>query len=94
MAKSISPIFDVVINEVNKALNFFLQKNPSVQLRTILVSGGGALMPGLNTYLAQVLNMEVISFDPFKSLTPDKRIEAVKGRGRFAAAVGLAMREE
>lgn len=94
VAKAILPIFEVVLTEVRKALNFFLQKQPQAGINTLIVSGSGASMPGLNSYLAQALNLEVITLDPFKNFVKDSRLEKIKGRARFSTAVGLAMRKE
>ena len=94
VAKAIQPIFNVILNELKKALNFFLQKYPEVKINTLIVSGGGAAMPGLNAYLAKSLNLEVVNFDPFVNFAPDRRFAQIVDKARFATAVGLAVRED
>ncbi|HUV47257.1 MAG TPA: type IV pilus assembly protein PilM [Candidatus Bathyarchaeia archaeon] len=94
IAKAIQPIFNIILNELKKALSFFLQKYPEVKINTLIVSGGGAAMPGLNAYLAQSLNLEVVNFDPFINFAPDKRFAQIIAKARFATAVGLAVRED
>ena len=94
IAKVLLPTFNVILTEINKALGFFRQKNPRVMISTLFVTGGGALMAGINSYLAQSLNLEVITFDPFKTFLKNEKIDKVKGRTKFSTAIGLAIREE
>ena len=94
VAKAILPIFEVLLTEMRKALNFFFQKNPQTKIGTLIVSGGGAQMPGLNSYFANALNLEVVNLDPFRNFIQDARMAKMKGREKFSTAVGLAMREE
>jgi len=94
VAKAIIPIFEVILTEVRKALNFFLQKQPEAEIGTLVVAGGGAAMPGVSSFLAQALNLEVIMLDPLKNFTQESKLEKLKNRERFSTAIGLAMREE
>jgi len=93
LRKAILPTFNVILTEITKARNFVLQKQPGLKISTLIVSGGGSSMPGLNSYLAQSLNLEVITFDPFRNFIRDERLVKIKGRPRFSTAVGLAVRE-
>lgn len=94
VAKAILPTFNVILTEIKKALNFFLQKEPQTKITTLIVSGGGASMMGLNSYLAESLSLEVVTLDPFKIFTPEKRFIELKDRARLSTAIGLAVREE
>jgi len=94
VAKAILPTFNVILTEIKKALNFFLQKEPQTKITTLIVSGGGASMMGLNSYLAESLSLEVVTLDPFKIFTPEKRFIELKDRARLSTVIGLAVREE
>lgn len=94
VAKAILPTFNALTAEIKKAHNFSLQKDPSLKINSLVVSGATALMPGLNSYLAQNLNLEVLTLDPFKNFAADKRLEQLKFKSRFSTAVGLALRQE
>lgn len=94
VAKAMLPAFNIVIEELKKAHNFSLQKDPNLKINSLIVSGAAALMPGLNSYLAQTINLEVVTLDPFQNFTADKRIEQLKFKSRFTTAVGLALRQE
>lgn len=94
VAKAIEPVFNLIINEIKNGLNFIYQKQPDFNVRTILVSGGGALMPGLNSYLAKNLNLEAATLDPFRILLKDNSLKKISHYPGFATAVGLAARED
>lgn len=94
VAKVIMPPFNIILSEVKKALNFFLQKQTDQKINTLIISGGSVGLPGLSTQLAKALNVEVVCLDPFASFIPDPRLNNFKGQARFATAVGLAIRED
>ncbi len=92
--RSLLPTFNVIVTELKKTQDYFSQKILGGKINILFVSGAGALLPGLNSYLAQSLNLEVGTFDPFKNLTSEKRIEEIKNKPKFATVIGLALREE
>jgi type IV pilus assembly protein PilM len=94
IGKVLLTTFNVILTEVNKALGFFRQKNPRSMISTLLVTGGGALMTGVNSYLAQSLNLQVMTLDPFKVFLRNEKVDKIKGKTRFSNAIGLAIREK
>jgi type IV pilus assembly protein PilM len=52
------PIIDVILSEANRALTGF-QNTFHEKITSVLVAGGGASMPGLDTYLAKQLALPV-----------------------------------
>jgi len=94
VAKAIAPIFEPILNEVKKSLNFFSQRPGGGQIRTIVLSGGSALMASLSTYLAQALNLQVLVLNPFSFFIQEGRLKELQGTTRFSTAVGLAIRED
>ncbi|PIS09676.1 hypothetical protein COT75_00570 [Candidatus Beckwithbacteria bacterium CG10_big_fil_rev_8_21_14_0_10_34_10] len=93
VAKTIIPIFGVILSEIKKGLNFFLQREKGVEINTLILSGGGALMPGLDQYLARSLGLEIVTFNPFKGYIEDGALKKITHHPKFATAVGLSLRE-
>lgn len=94
IGKSILPIFRVIVDELQKAHNFFLQKEPNQKINSLIVCGGGALMLDLNSYLAQNISLEIVALDPFKNFTTNEKVNQIKAKSKFSVAAGLALRGE
>ncbi|MCK9578921.1 MAG: type IV pilus assembly protein PilM [Methanoregula sp.] len=87
---AISPI----VNEIKYSLNLFQQEN-NKQIEKLILSGGGANLPGIDNYLSGALNKKVIIGDPWARLSyPLDLKPALDEMGaKMAIAVGLALRE-
>jgi len=92
--KAIEPVFMVVIDAIQKAIRFCEAKE-SVKLKTLLVSGGTAKLPGLVTYLTKALNLEVQVGDPFINIILSDEQKKTLGDDAplYTTAVGLAMKK-
>lgn len=94
----IKPVFDVVVNEVERAVINFQSKNPSRPVRRVVLTGGTAQLPGLVVYLAESLDLEVQIGNPWERVVLSKpehqeAIKEVEAQVNFAVAVGLAMKD-
>ncbi len=94
VAKTLKPILNVIIDEVKKGFAFFQQKNSEAKINSLIISGGGADMPGLSSYLAKTMNLEVLVLDPFVNFIKDEKFPKNIPGSRFSVAVGLATRED
>ncbi len=106
---SISPVFaplvDQIVAEISFSLKLFsgLEEQVSAadknaqnkKVEKIIITGGGSLLPNLDSYLAQKLNLRVFRGDPWaRILYADELRPLLDEIGpRFSVAVGLAMRE-
>jgi len=93
----LKPIIDDLIMEVKRATVFFTKHNPSANIKRVIVSGGTALMPGLISYLANNLDLEVQLANPLKDLMFSPKLEKQKAfliehSPGYATAVGLALK--
>lgn len=90
---AIKPIFDVVVDDIKKAIIFYQEKE-KVSLKSALLSGGTAKLPGVVTYLANALGLEVQVGDPFAGVVCDEKQKAELGDDAllYTTAVGLAMK--
>jgi type IV pilus assembly protein PilM len=90
IVESLSPI----INEIKYILEVFGSKD-NRRVEKIILTGGGALLPGLTNHLAEMFNLNTIVGDPwFRVAYPFELKPILEKIGpRLAVAIGLAMRE-
>ncbi len=96
--KVIKPVFDVIVNEVERAIMYFQTHNPSTTVRRLVLTGGTAQLPGLVVFMAKALGLEVLVGDPWQNvIVPDRfksKTSQIENQVVYAVSVGLAMRSE
>jgi len=90
---AIKPIFDVIVGEMKRGISFYQKEKSDTVVRAVL-TGGTSRLPGVVTYLAEVLGIEVIVGDPWSqvSMTDQERNSLSLDGTLFSTAVGLAMK--
>jgi len=90
----IRAITDNVLLEVQKTFDFFKATASADHIDKIVVSGGASRVEGFYEMLAERFGTPVEEFDPFKTITWDKKVDAEVGEAAAtgAVAVGLALR--
>lgn len=88
---------DMLCSEIERSVDYFRSTFGRETISRVLLSGGGALIPGIAEDLRRRLGLEVEMIDPFKRITCNKNIldkEAADRLGPIAAVgVGLALRK-
>ena len=88
------PVFSAVIDEVRKTMQFYASKyNGMRKVSRIVMVGGGSNLPGMVTYLAETLSVEVVVGDPFAGMKTDGKIQLPPDKASYGVAVGLALKE-
>ncbi len=98
------PIVNLIVTEVSFSLKLFAGLDGqaaedgttvSKTIDKVILTGGGSLLPNLDNYLSQKLNLRVFRGDPWaRILYPDAVRPLLDQVGpRFSVAVGLAARE-
>lgn len=92
--QSIKPVFDVVVNEVRRAIAFYSGKNPDKPVKRVVLSGGTAKLPGMVIYLAEALGLEVQVGNPWDgiALPPGNSQKLIEEGTSYTVAVGLALK--
>lgn len=92
----LKPIVDVIVSEARRVIQSFEMKNPQNLIKRVVLSGGGAKLPGLVIYFASSLGLEIQEADPWYFVEKDKTIQPklMTDAMSYTVAVGLAMREE
>lgn len=90
------PVVDIIVSECKRVIQAFETKYTQNPIKRIVLSGGGAKMPGLVIYFANSLGLEVQEADPWFSITKDKTSvsKLSKDQSSYSVAVGLALRED
>lgn len=93
---ALKPVVDIIANECKRVIQAFETKYPSDPIKRIVVSGGGAKMPGFVIYLANILGLEVQEADPWYSIVKEKDSVSrlAQDAPSYSVAVGLALRED
>lgn len=95
IGKATEPILFTILTEVKKALGLYKDKyKTDSSIQQILLSGGGAKLPGLDIFFTQNCGIETAIVTPWKvlknqQLPPDM----LKSAPDYAVAIGLAMRD-
>jgi len=91
---AIKPIFDVVVNEIKKAIIFYQEKQ-KLRMENIIICGGTAKLPGVVPYLANALALEIQVGDPFSNVVYNEKQKAELSDSAllYTTAVGLAMKK-
>lgn len=90
------PVFNSITDEVRKAIALFVEDSGGKTVQLLVLSGGGANLPGMAEELTKVLGVEVQISQPFVNIDVAK-IQSpfnLNTEGcRFSLAVGLSLRE-
>lgn len=94
--EALKPIVDIMAGEGKRVIQAFEAKYPSAPIKRVVLSGGGAKMPGLVRYLADMWGLEVQEADPWYSVVKDKALvsKLTQDASSYSVAVGLALRED
>ncbi|MBA4423563.1 MAG: pilus assembly protein PilM [Syntrophus sp. (in: bacteria)] len=88
---------DPICSEIERSVDYFRSTFGVESIKQILLSGGGAMIPGITANLAQRLGIETEIINPFKKITCNENIldtETAALVGPLAAvSVGLALRK-
>lgn len=92
----IKPLVDVILSEARRVIQSFQSKNPQNSIKRVVLTGGGAKLPGLVIYFANNLGLEIQEADPwyFIEKNPGIQNKLAAEAMSYTVAVGLAMREE
>ncbi|OGD62570.1 hypothetical protein A2160_06015 [Candidatus Beckwithbacteria bacterium RBG_13_42_9] len=95
VAQAILEPLKIIVTQIQRGLVFIHQRYPDSPLKKAILTGGSALMPGLSSYLAGELGIEVLLGDPFYAFVKTEHFPEplIQVGARFTTAVGLAIRE-
>ena len=92
--KTLKPVVDHLVEEINKSITFFQEKNPTQRVEKIILTGGTTALPGLPLFLANATGLTIEVGNPWQNISYPKELESsLAGLSlSYATAIGLAMR--
>jgi type IV pilus assembly protein PilM len=92
--QSLKPIIDVLVTEAKRVIEGHEAQNRQRKVKRVVLSGGGAQLPGLVRYLTNILELEVQEADPWFSLQYDPKIKnkLISEGATYSVGAGLALR--
>lgn len=94
IGRSLFPILESITGDVRKAILMYKEKHNNEEINQIILSGGTALLPGIDVYFTNQLNIQVVLGNAFKiyniSKIPD---ELMREAASFNAVVGLGVKD-
>jgi len=92
--KSVQPMINILLTEIKRSIEFY-KKEGSAEIKEIILSGGGANLPGLVDYLNENLGIKTDLGNPWLNVNYSAALaEKINEIGpAFAVAVGLALRK-
>jgi Tfp pilus assembly PilM family ATPase len=89
---------ETLADELRRSFDYYMSQESAEPISTLMLSGGGSLLPNLHTHLSQMFHFEVKMGDPTirisenKTDLTDEELHALAPR--LAIAIGLALEEE
>lgn len=93
---ALKSVADIIAGEAKRVIQAYETKYPTDRIKRVVLSGGGAKMPGLVIYFANNLGLEVQEADPWYSIDNEKGFgsKLAQDAPSYSVAVGLALRED
>ncbi len=83
--------------EIDRSVDYFRSTFGNEEIKQVLLSGGGAMIPGIAAEITQRLGIDTKVINPFRKIGYDKKVidaTTIEGIGPIAAVgVGLALRK-
>lgn len=92
--KTLKPIVDHLVEELNKSISFFQEKNENKHIEKIILTGGTTALPGLPLYLANATGLTVEIGNPWQNISYPAELQgSLAGLSlNYSTAIGLSMR--
>ncbi len=91
----LAPFQTSLLQQIRRAIQMFLTTSGSEQVDYIVLTGGTAMIEGLDRLLIDELGIHTVVVDPFAEMQIGSKVESElveKHRSQFAVATGLALR--
>jgi len=78
-------------DEINRSLRYYVKESGQSVFTHFVLTGGSAILPGMDTYLSNKFNLPIELYNPFNQLDSRVPIDA-ENPYQMATSVGLAIR--
>lgn len=93
---AISSTVDILVNEIDKSIKFFLTRYGNTKIDRIIVTGGASALPEFPLYIANKFGLNVEIGNAWRNVAfgNDRQNELASISSQFGVVVGLAERSE
>ena len=91
MKEALKPGADLLISEMKKAVQFFVNKRPKETVQRVVLCGGSAALPGFVQHITGQLGTEVLVAAPFTGT--EGVVPETINHPSMAVCMGLLMRD-
>lgn len=94
IGKSLIPILESIIGDIKRSILLFREKNNSQNINQIILSGGSAMLPKIDTFFADALDTQVVVGNGWQ-LNNIKNVpqEVLNDGSSYNVVLGLALRD-
>lgn len=94
VGKSLHPILESIIADIKRAILTYKEKNQNASINQVILSGGSALLPGIDAFFIENLGLQVVIGNTF-SLYQIGNVpeEILEESSSYNVVVGLALRD-
>lgn len=89
--EALLPAVRLLVGEIKKAMQFFINQHPQATVKRVVLSGGTAMLPGIVQFVTSELGVEVLVAAPFASASGS--IPQSINQPGMAVTMGLLNRE-
>ncbi|MCB0414991.1 MAG: type IV pilus assembly protein PilM [Bdellovibrionales bacterium] len=94
VSEIISSTNEMVVDEIQGSLDFFINTTPGAHITNCFVSGGGSRTKNLRKSISEAISIPCDRFNPFQNIKVKLNSDYAKEIGDFASiALGLALRK-
>ncbi len=65
---AIYPLLEELVGEIRRSIEYFRSRNVDADVQQILLTGGGAIMPNLDQFIASAVGIPTVVGNPFKGV--------------------------
>lgn len=93
--KTLKPVVDMILTEVKRGVEFYKTHTLRPTPAKIEMVGDGALLPGLDSYITQVLSIKAELANPWNGIDIPSKYKSVieKVQPAYTVAIGLALKQ-
>ncbi len=88
------PVLNLIVGEIKKAMQFNQVGFPGVSVNSMTLTGGGAYLPGLTTFLTEALGIEVQVAGALEQWNLQRLSKQPDAMALYVPSIGLASRTE
>lgn len=92
--KTLQPLLNGIVEEIKRSMKFY-QEQFGASVEKIVLSGGGARLPELPSYLSTILEMDIQIGTPWEGISYPTSVQQdiIQTFSEYATAIGLAKRQ-